>query len=152
MSRARPHLWCKRGNSLVPNDAASEEFLGSIVDGCVVRTNKPTQPRSLPFQGKYWATLALIVNATECCPSSDHLHDFLVKATGFVSAVTGADGRIVDTVRDSTAFDAMDEQEFQQYVRRAEQVLMERLQIDVEAIRDEAWSNEYTQPDEQEAA
>ena len=124
-----PHLFTVREGHLVPFDAYTADRLSRFADGATVRCSNLTQPRALPFHNRYWATLSQIVTATECAPSADHLHDWLVKACGYTTMIVDRDGKPVDMVRDSTRFDRMDEPEFQQYVTAAQRMLADRLGI-----------------------
>ena len=129
VANKRPYLFTVAGGALRPFDNDTEQRLGRFADGAVVRCQNVTQPRTIPFQGYYWATLANIVEATGCAPTSDHLHDHLVKICGYTALITDIDGKPVDLVRDSTAFESMDEPTFSAYVNHAQQMLAERLGI-----------------------
>lgn len=143
----RPFLFHVDGVFLRPFDVDTETRLEQFGQGQLVRCVNLTKPRTLPFQGYYWATLTQIVEATECAATADHLHDFLVKACNYTSLICDATGKPIDMVRDSTAFDAMDELAFETYVMAAQKVLAERLQI---VWDDYTRTSNYTQ--EQEAA
>ena len=125
----RSYLWYVQGTTLRPFDDFTEAAVEHIQDGSVVRTQKPTVPRAIPFNSYYWATLANIVDGTGIAPTAHHLHDALVKLCGYVSVVTDINGKPIDMVRDSTAFDRMDEPEFHDYVMHAQQILAERFGI-----------------------
>ena len=126
----RPYLFeVVEGLLLQPFDADTASRLERFRPGTLVRCSGITQPRTLPFQGRYWATLSSIVDATECAASADHLHDFLVKACNYTTLICDKSGKPIDVVRDSTAFDAMGEEEFTQYVAAAKRILAERLGI-----------------------
>lgn len=126
----RPYLFTViEGLRLQPFDADTEARLQRFRPGTLVRCAGITQPRTLPFQGRYWATLTSIVAATECAASAEHLHDFLVKACNYTTLICDSRGKPIDVVRDSTAFDAMGEEEFTEYVFAAKRILAERLGI-----------------------
>jgi hypothetical protein len=126
----RPYLFTViEGLRLQPFDADTAGRLERFRVGTLVRCSGLTQPRTLPFQCRYWATLTAIVDATECAASADHLHDFLVKACNYTTLICDKSGKPIDVVRDSTAFDAMGEEEFVQYVAAAKKILAERLGI-----------------------
>lgn len=139
----RPYLFTVEGLKLKPFDVDTEMRLQDFQQGQLLRCTSLTRPRSLPFQGHYWATLTNIVDATECAATVDHLHDFLVKACGYTSIICDVKGMPMDVVRDSTAFDAMDENEFQKYVNAAQRVLAERIGLD--------WAD-FTKPIDRNAA
>jgi hypothetical protein len=135
----RPYLFeVIEGLRLQPFNADTAGRIERFRPGVVVKCTAMTQPRTLPFQGYYWATLTAIVDATECAASADHLHDFLVKACNYTTLICDKSGKPIDVVRDSTAFDAMGEDEFSQYVQAAQKILAERLGV--------AW-DEYTKSD-----
>lgn len=129
MANRQPYLFTVSRGQLCPFDAYAEQHVRKFADGTVLKCANLTQPRSLPFQGLYWATLANIVEATEIAPTADHLHDALVKLSGYVSIITDINGKAIDMVRDSTAFDRMDEPQFHQYVEKAIKILAERFGI-----------------------
>lgn len=129
MASRQPYLFTVSRGQLCPFDAHAEAHIGKFRDGTVLKCANLVQPRSIPFQGLYWATLANIVEATEIAPTADHLHDALVKLSGYVSVITDVRGNPIDMVRDSTAFDKMDEAQFHQYVDKAIKVLAERFGI-----------------------
>lgn len=129
MANRQPYLFTVSEGRLCPFDAHAEAHLHKFHDGTVLRCGNLTQPRSLPFNGLYWATLTNIVENTGIAPTSNHLHDALVKLSGFVSVITDIHGNPVDMVRDSTAFDKMDEPEFHEYVEKAIMVLANRFGI-----------------------
>lgn len=126
------------GPALRPFDADTAARLENYRRDALVKCTGLTHPRTLPFQGYYWATLTAIVEATDCAPTADHLHDYLVKASRYTTLICDKNGKPVDVVRDSTAFDAMDEAEFSAYVRTAQRTLAEQLGI--------AW-DDFTRPD-----
>lgn len=82
---------------------------------------KPRTKRSLPQQRLYWGMLAKVREATwlgDRYPTSEHLHDELLRDLGFVTLTYTLDGA-PRVVRDSTAFDAMKGDEFKGYLDRA---------------------------------
>lgn len=129
MANRLPYLFTVVGGRLQPFDAHCEAHLQKFPNGTTLKCANLVQPRSLPFQGYYWATLANIVDGTGIAPTPNHLHDALVKLCGYVSVVTDIRGKPIDMVRDSTAFDKMDEPEFHDYVQHAQLVLAERFGI-----------------------
>lgn len=129
MAEKRPYLFTVSRGQLCPFDAHAESHLAKFADGTVLKCANLVQPRCIPFQGYYWATLANVVENTGIAPTADHLHDALVKLCGYVSIVTDIHGKPIDMVRDSTAFDKMDEPAFHEYVDHAQRVLAERFGI-----------------------
>lgn len=90
----------------------------------------PRRDRGHKLQGLYWSVLNAIVEATDVVPTSAHLHSQVVRHCGYVRTIlnplTGAE----EDVRDSTAYDAMSEDEFSAYVTRAFAALSEVLGVD----------------------
>lgn len=90
----------------------------------------PRRDRGPKLQGLYWGVLNAVVEATDVVPTSAHLHDQIVRHCGYVRKIlnplTGAE----EEVRDSTAYDAMNEDEFSAYVDRAMAALAEALGVD----------------------
>ncbi len=86
-------------------------------------------PRTLPFQGYYWVHLTKIVKKTECAATAIHLHKSLLKLCGYVSPVYSVHGKVISLETDSTAFEAMGEDDFHIYVDHAKRALAEHLGI-----------------------
>lgn len=127
--KQQPFIFEVRNGSLSPADMWTAERMDGYRQGAVVRVDKITLPRSLPWQGHYWVGLTNIIKATECAPTADHLHKALLKLCRYTTPVTDANGRVIELVVDSTAFDKMNQPEFEQYVERAKAALAEQLRI-----------------------
>ena len=125
----QPYILRREGTKLVPADAWTAERLDAFPERKDLKAATITQPRSLPFQGFYWVHLSEIVKATECAPTPEHLHKALLKITGYVTPVSNAEGRVIELVVDSTAFDKMDQDAFFEYVEKAKKALAEHLGI-----------------------
>ena len=126
---SEPFIFTVEGSRLIAADAWTAERLDSFRKGTVVKAKTLVRPRSLPFQGFYWVHLAEIVKATECAATDKHLHRGLLNLCGFVSPIYNKSGGIVEYAIDSTAFDAMKEDEFHTYVEHAKRALAEQLGI-----------------------
>ena len=82
-------------------------------------------------QRKYWMVLGAVVEATGTWPTSNHLHEVLVRRAGFVTpALDPTTGEYVE-IRDSTALDSMTTEAFAVYMQTALALLSESLGIDV---------------------
>lgn len=117
--KQQPWIFTVENSRLVPAEPWTQERVGELKPGVTYKIDKIVQPRSLPFQGMYWATLNQIVKATGIAPNSDALHRALLTLTKHVTAVTDMQGRVISLVPDSTAFDKMDQQDFGKYVDEA---------------------------------
>lgn len=86
--------------------------------------------RSKPQNALYWKVLSEVVNATGEWATPSHLHMALKRACGFTyptkDLVTGTEREEVD----STAFDAMSDDEFRVYFDTAMQKLAEHVGYD----------------------
>lgn len=129
----QPIVFEWNGSAMVPVSSHDLEQCQRWKPGEKARADKLVKPRSLPRQGHYWAWLADVVEATECAPTSEHLHEHILKMTGYQRPVYLPDGRI-DWVRDSTAFNAMGEHEFAKYVDAAKRYVAETWGIDPNAV------------------
>ncbi len=75
--------------------------------------------------------LGAVVEATGTWPTSNHLHEVLVRRAGFVTpALDPITGDYVE-IRDSTALDTMGTEDFRLYMETAFALLSEALGIDV---------------------
>ena len=82
-------------------------------------------------QRKYWMVLDAVVEATGTWPTSAHLHEVLVRRSGFVTpSLDPVTGEYVE-IRDSTALDAMSTEDFRLYMEAAFALLSEALGVDV---------------------
>lgn len=116
-------------NYLSAYDAWTDHRLSLLPIAKPLKIEKIILPRKLPFQGMYWATLTNIVKATEVAATAKHLHNALLKLTGYGAPIHNAKGEYVDWAADSTAFDAMDQIAFEEYVRHAQKALAENIGI-----------------------
>lgn len=93
--------------------------------------------RSLPQHRTYWKALSEVVTATGRWPTAEHLHDALKRDLGFIGVGTNLIGQPY-IVTDSTAFDEMDQAEFQAYFDQAMARLAEVVGFDPLAFLEEA--------------
>lgn len=111
----------RNGLSLVPvspSDADMIMELTSTTDIEVTFTNR----RSLPQLRSYWAFLQEVIDATECYPTAEKLHDELKMEMGYTTTGKRFDGTI-HTYPDSVALSKMDAVEFTGFYRRAERLI-----------------------------
>lgn len=118
----------KGPKGLFPASPFDYEQLSAFPIGTEFMVRSMTK-RSLPQHRTYWRCLSLVVQATDAYPTAEHLHDALKRDLGFVETMTGLDGKPF-TRAESTAFDAMGQEEFQAYFDRAMARLADVLGID----------------------
>jgi hypothetical protein len=90
--------------------------------------------RSLPQQRLYWQALGQVVRATGKWPTAEHLHHELKLICGYRMTVVNWDTGEVSTAVDSTAFDAMTQDEFRVYFDLAMSKLSEHIRFNVLAF------------------
>jgi hypothetical protein len=95
------------------------------------------QSRSGKHHRRYWAVLTKIVEATDSYPSADHLHESLKFALGYVRPMRHLSGKLT-FIPDSTAFDAMDQVEFNACYERAMAKLAEAFGVNPDELLEEA--------------
>ena len=114
--------------SLLPAGPFDYEQLDGYPVGAEFSVKSMTK-RSIPQHRVYWKALSVVVNATDAWPTKEHLHDALKRDLGYVGFTTGLDGKPFERV-DSTAFDAMTQEEFQVYFDKANARIAEVTGID----------------------
>lgn len=83
--------------------------------------------RSSVHNAKYWAVLQQIIDSgATLFPTSEHLHDAIKSALGYVEIGYLIDGTPV-TRPDSTAFHKMKQDDFNEFYRRAMDLISTRL-------------------------
>lgn len=86
--------------------------------------------RSNPQNGLYWSVLGEVVRATGAWPTAEHLHDDLKLVTGYSRKAVNWETGDTSTIPDSTAFNAMNADQFRVYFDTAMQKLSEHLGYD----------------------
>ncbi len=100
-------------------EALAADPLGTEYDLVKINRRRPRQHRT------YWRALNLVVKsgASNRWPTAEHLHDELKLAAGFYrKAANLATGEIM-LIPDSTAFDKMDQEQWQIYMDRAMELI-----------------------------
>ena len=115
----------RRDNALVPFNAIAAEDMMRLPFGKPLKV-RVTQPRSLPQSNFYWVSLSEIVQATDCAPTSKHLHRAIKMETGWTMPVFDRHKTIISHVPDSISFEQMDQVTFNQYMETAQRFLAER--------------------------
>ncbi len=118
----------KEARGLSPVDAFFAEMIISDPIGTEYDLVKRTK-RSNPQNSLYWVTLGHVVAATGKWPTAEKLHDALKRACGFVTVNYDMAGNEFITT-DSTAFDAMNADEFKAYFDLAMERLADSLGFD----------------------
>ena len=120
-----------KGGNIQPQGPWDAELLEEFSEGSMFEL-KVRSRRSNPQNNYYWAALTRICKATGLYPSSRHLHEELLLATGHYSKRASLSGGVRD-VPDRTAFDKMKHHEFTVYFDQAKLVLLEH-GIDIEVV------------------
>jgi hypothetical protein len=119
-----------------PASAFDAEQLDRFPIGTQFRATSLTK-RSLPHHRLYWGVLSRVVSATERWPTPEHLHQLLMEDLGYVTVIHDLKGR-PKVVRDSEAFDAMKQHEFNDYFEKAMMRLAESIGVDPLELANEA--------------
>lgn len=118
MAKRRAGIIVKKAyGRIVPVSGFDEEELDRFPDGTEFDLG-PRTKRSSVQNRYYWLALSRIVAATGTWATREHLHDALMHDLGYERVGTGLNGRAYLT-RDSSAFDAMSQAEFQVYLDKA---------------------------------
>lgn len=121
----------KTGGRLSPLTAVDDMLLDQAPDGQIYELVPRKKDRSNKQLRLYWGLLGKIVEGTEAWPSSEHLHEVLMRHAGFVTPVLDpATGQWVE-VRDSASFDKCPPEKFNAYMDRALAILSKALGFDV---------------------
>lgn len=131
--RSKPAIIVKKGNDggISPVSAYDAEQLDAMPAGTEFDLVSRTK-RSNPQNRLYWKLLSEMIAATslsDAFPRSHDLHEALLKDLGYVITRHWIDSK--DTVEpDSTAFEAMDPEDFRVYFDKAMMLLSELTGID----------------------
>lgn len=102
----------------------SSDPIGTEYELVKVTRRKPKQHRT------YWRALNLVVKATNRWPDAEHLHDELKLACGYYrKAANLATGEIM-LIPDSTAFDRMDQDQWQGFMDKAMELIAQECGFD----------------------
>jgi len=105
-------------------EALSDDPLNTEYELVKITRRKPKQHRT------YWRALSLVAKASNRWPDAEHLHDELKLACGFYrKAANMATGDIM-LIPDSTAFDKMDQDQWQAYMNRAMELIAQECGFD----------------------
>lgn len=114
----------RRGNMLLPYDAKAMEDMQSLPIGRGIAC-KVWLPRSIDQNGWYWVELANVVQATDCAPTSKHLHQGIKINTGWTMPIFNARKDVICHIPDSTNFQSMDQPTFNRFMLCAQRFLAE---------------------------
>lgn len=129
----KPIYCIVRGSGMFPEMKADAEAMAELPQGNRVVVTVKT-PRNHARLRAYWAMLRDVVNATECAPTPDALHQLIKMETGFVDTIRDAKGRPY-AVPASIALDKMDEATFVKFMANAERWIAESLGVDIAELR-----------------
>lgn len=134
MAKEKPEIYMvRKGDLLVPEMSIDAQFLRKKPEGVRLRVTA-TQPRSVPYHRRYWAILAAVVDACGLIYRPEDLHDLIKQKLGMVQQITLRNGDVW-TVTDSTAFEAMDQPEFEEFFEKAMAYLAEATGLDPVEIK-----------------
>ena len=110
-------LWIRRGNTAVPVDARSLEFLQARKDGAefIADTNGARNPKHLRL---WWALCGLVAENDDFYDTPFKVHKGLKRALQMVDLFVDRDGKLhVD--EQSIAFESMDQETFGRHLKDA---------------------------------
>jgi len=122
------YAFIRSGNALYPEMDMDVRALDGIANGQRVRV-VVKEFRNAARLRLYWTVLHRVVEATECAPTAEHLHQAIKLELGFATPVLLSNNMKV-LVPDSISFDAMDEATFMAFFDRATQFLSSTYGID----------------------
>jgi len=105
-------------------EALSDDPLGTEYELSKVTRRKPKQHRT------YWRALGLVCKSTNRWASAEHLHDEIKLACGFYRKAANLETGEIMLIPDSTAFDKMDQAEWQVFMDRAMELIAREVGID----------------------
>lgn len=114
-------IYClRRGQTLVGEMQTDRQRIADLPNGERIKLQFSTGrvPSRLRF---YWAFLRDVVEATECAPNAETLHELVKLETGFTTPVK-VKGYTVLVPR-SVSFASMSEEEFMQFLAGAERFI-----------------------------
>lgn len=127
MREVSPLLMKRTRHGLEAVDSIDNERLESIPLGQDIEVTIKKRRSNLQ-QRLYWKMLGEVVQITEKYPTSQHLHDEIKMALGYIEKRVTFTGQIYYRA-DSTAFDKMDGREFKVFFDRAVKLMAEHLNI-----------------------
>jgi hypothetical protein len=120
-------LWrTQRGLEARSRQAADILAVYPLNEAVEVTVRRRRSPERL---AAYWAGLSRLVEATECYPSAEHLHDGIKMDLGYTTPVRSLTGAIT-YVPDSVAISAMDEPAFVAFFDRVRKRIIEVYGVD----------------------
>lgn len=130
----QPVYMVRKANVLVPELHCDWEAVKAIPEGQRVKV-EITEPRNLDRLRLYWRMLSYVRDATECAPTSEHLHSAIKLELGYGTPVRLRGLTVL--VPASIAFDKMDETEFRGFFDRAVEFLTRTYGFNALAFYDE---------------
>lgn len=116
-----PPVYClRRGETLVGEMAMDRARISELPAGERIKLQFSTGrvPSRLRF---YWAFLRDVVEATECAPNAESLHELVKIETGYTTPVRVKGFTVL--VPRSVSFSSMSEEEFMQFLAGAEKFI-----------------------------
>lgn len=113
-----PIIVKRTARGLSPVSAYDDERMADDAIGTEYSLIKRAR-RSLPQHRLYWQALTAVVAATGMWASPEHLHDDLKLTLGYVRKSVNLRSGEIQVAVDSTAFDAMNADDFKAYFDKA---------------------------------
>lgn len=134
-SEAPPIFVHRQGDKLAGEMQLDRDAIARFASGDRIKITMHTgrSPARLRW---YWAFLNEVVKATDCCPNAESLHEVVKLHTGFVTPVL-VKGMTVMVPR-SISFSSMSEDEFGDFLKRAEAFIANAYGITADQIGDAA--------------
>jgi hypothetical protein len=129
----------QNGNAILrPYANYDNEMIGRLKNGARVRTNI-AEVRNVPRHRLYRVMLRVVAKHNAFFTTEDALHKVLLVACGVTEPFISLEGDMT-LIPSSTAFDAMDEVEFEPYFQKAQEVICEKIipGLDLDALMEEA--------------
>ncbi|MEK1908213.1 MAG: hypothetical protein AAAB13_20765 [Pseudomonas sp.] len=114
-------IYClRRGEALIGEMQTDRQRIADLPNGERIKLQFSTGrvPSRLRF---YWAFLRDVVDATECAPNAETLHELVKLETGFTTPVKVRGYTVL--VPRSVSFASMSEEEFMQFLAGAERFI-----------------------------
>lgn len=138
MRRTKEAAGCivrKTPKGIVPVSGFDQEQLMAFPAGSEFKLTRMNK-RSIPQHRAYWKALTMAVDSSDKWATAEHCHDALKRACGYITVNHDMTGRPFITT-DSTAFDAMTQDEFKSYFDKAMAKLADAIGYDPIAFLEE---------------
>ncbi|PHR03337.1 MAG: hypothetical protein COB29_13265 [Sulfitobacter sp.] len=131
------HLEKNRFGYFQPISKFDESLCQDLPEGKSLKA-KITLARSVPYNGRYWVMLTKVIKNQNYFPSAEVLHGAIKRKLGYSTTYRFRDGTEYHH-EESTAFDSMDQIQFQLFYEQALQLICEEIipNLDSDVLRKE---------------